>query len=94
MKDWDILASCLLSPISKLTNREPTNHFKLKKDPDSNRVKKLLINKTKSVTLYDNLLTIRDTDRKFELEGDISKKITNKNYNVDVASLPDERLMS
>ena len=33
---------------------------------------------TIAVTLYDNLITMRDTDKKFELEGDILRKIIKK----------------
>ena len=53
----------------------------------------MLRNKTIPVTLYNNLLTFRDTDKKFELQGYPSKMITNKNYNVDLANLPDKILM-
>ena len=38
------------------------------------------------------MLTFRDTGKKFELKGDLSKMITNKNYNVDLASLQDKQL--
>ena len=39
------------------------------------------------------MLTFRDTGKEFELKGDLSKTITNKNYNVDLASLQDKKLM-
>ena len=39
------------------------------------------------------MLTFRDTGKIFELEGDLLKMITNKNYNVDLASLADKKLM-
>ena len=45
------------------------------------------------VTLYDSLLTIRDTDKQFDLKGDLLKMITNKNYNVDLAKLSDKQIM-
>ena len=44
LNDRSILASYLLSII--ITNREHTTQFKLVKDPNSNRVNDLLINKT------------------------------------------------
>ena len=37
------------------------------------------------ITLYDILLTFRDTGKEFELKGGLLKMITNKNYNVDLA---------
>ena len=57
-----ILASYLTSPLPKITNAEYTSQFKLVKDPQSNRVDHLLLNKTIPVTLYENLLTFRGTD--------------------------------
>ena len=51
------------------------------------------INKTIPITLHDNFLTFRDTNKVFELQGDLLKMITNKNYNVDLASLQDRKLM-
>ena len=43
--------------------------------------------------VHDNLLTFRDTDKVFDLEGNLLKKITNKNCNVDLACLSDKKLM-
>ena len=51
------------------------------------------INKTIPVTLHDNLLTFRDTNKQFELKGELLKMITNKNYNVDLASLADKKIL-
>ena len=79
MNERGILASYLLSPLSKITNPEHTSQFKLVKDPQSKSVNDLWKNKTMPVTLDDNLLTFRDTDKKFELKGELLKKITNKN---------------
>ena len=87
MKDKGILASYLMSPLPKITNLENTTQFKLVKDPNSKRVNDLKINKTKPNTLYKILLLFRDSNREFELTGDPLKMITNKNYNVDLASL-------
>ena len=39
------------------------------------------------------MLTFRDTNKVFELKGDLLKMITNKNYNVDIASLSDKKLL-
>ena len=94
MNDRGILASYLMSPLSKITNPESASQFKLVKDSNSNRVNDLKINKTIPITLYDNMLTFRDTGKEFELTGDLLKMITNKNYNVDLASVPDKNLMN
>ena len=82
--DRYIIASFLLSPLSKITYPEHTSQLKLTNDPDLIRVENLLINKTIPVNLKNNLLTCSDTDKKFELEGNFLKMITNVNFNVDL----------
>ena len=39
------------------------------------------------------MLTFRDTGKEFELKGHLLKMITNKNYNVNIASLQDKKLL-
>ena len=93
MNDRDIIASYLMFPLSKITNPENSTQFKLVDDSTSNRVNDLKINNSKPITLNNNLLTFRDTNKQFELKGDLLKMITNKNYNIDLASLSDKKLM-
>ena len=40
------------------------------------------------------MLTFRDTNKQFELTGDLLEMITNKDYNVDHASLADKKTMN
>ena len=87
MNDRGIRTSYLLSPSSKVNNPEHTGQFKLVQGPSSNRFNDLLINKTIPATLYDSLLTFRDTEKNYEWEGGLLKMITNKNYNVDLVKL-------
>ena len=93
MNDRGIISSCLLSPLAKTFNPENTTQFKLVKDSTSDRVNDLKINNSIPITLYNNILTFRDTGKEFELKGDLLKMITNKNQNVDHASLSDKKLM-
>ena len=93
MNDRGILATYLMSPLSKITNPENTSQFKLVKDSSSNRVNDLKIHNSIPITLYGNMLTFRDTNKQFELTGDLLEIITNKDYNVDLASLTDRTLM-
>ena len=93
MNDRGILASYLMSPLSKITNPEKTSQFKLVKDSSSNRVNDLLMHNRIPNILYYSLLTFRDTGKEFKWKGDLMKMITNKNYNVDLASLSDKKLM-
>ena len=93
MDDRGVIESYLMSPLSKITNPENSSQFKLLKDPHSKRVNDLLIHNNRPITLHDNLLAFRDTNKQFELKRDLLKMITNKNYNFDPASLSDEKLM-
>ena len=92
MNDRGILATYLMSHLSKINNPENTSQFKLVKDSNSNRVNDLLIHNSIPITLHDNLLILRATGKEFKLKGDLLKIITNKNHNVDLASLADERM--
>ena len=80
MDDKGIIASYLLSPLSKVTNPENTSQFKLIKCASSKRVNDLLIQNTIAITSYVNSLTFCDTGKELELKGDLLKLITNKNY--------------
>ena len=93
MNDRGILATYLMSPLSRITNPENKSQFKLVKDHNSNRVNDLLMKNKIPITLYGNMLTYRDTNKQFELTGDLLEMITNKDYNVDHASLADKKLM-
>ena len=93
MNDRGILATYLMSLLSRITNPENSSQFKLVKDPSSNRVNDLKINKTIPITLYGNMLTFRDTNKQFELKGDLLEMITNNKFNVDLASLSDKKLL-
>ena len=93
MNDRGILATYLMSPLSKITNPENISQFKLVKDSRSNRVNNLKIHNSIPITLYGNMLTFRDTNKQFELKGDLLEMITNSKYNVDLANLQDKKLM-
>ena len=93
MNDRGVIASYLLSPLSKITNPENSTQFKLVKDANSNRVNDFKIYNSIPIILLDNLLTFRDSGRIIELKGELLKMITNKNYNGDLAKLSDKKLM-
>ena len=93
MNDRGILATYLMSPLSKITNPENKSQFRLEKDHNSNRVNDLLMKNKIPITLYGNMITFRDTNKQFELTGNLLELITNKDYNVDHASLADKKLM-
>ena len=66
MKDRVILASYLMTPLSKITNPENGSQFKLVKDPSSNRANDLLLKNKISNILYGNKKIFRDTGKKLK----------------------------
>ena len=93
LNDRGIIAFYLMTSSSKITNPENTTQFKLVKDFNSTRINDLLIHNSIPVTIHDNLLTIRDTDKIFEFKVDLLKMTTDKNFNIDLASLSDKKLI-
>ena len=93
MNDRGVLASYLLYLLSKITNPKNTSKFKIVIYHNSNSVNDLLKHKTIPVTPYRILLKFRNTGKDFELHGDLLRMITNKNYNVDLPSLSDIKLL-
>ena len=83
----------MFSPSSEITNPEKTSQIKVVKISTLIRVKDLLIHNTKPITFYYTLSTFRDISKIFELKGDLMKMTTNIDYNVDLASSSDKKLM-
>ena len=77
MNDRGILASYLMSPLSKITNPENTSQFRLEKDHNSKRVNDLLMKNKIPIKLYGNMLTFRDSGKLFELKGGLLEMIPN-----------------
>ena len=63
INDRGIIASYLLSPLSKITSLENTSQFNLVKDFNSNGVSDFLIHITIPVTLHDIFLIFRGTTK-------------------------------
>ena len=53
----------------------------------------MLIHNTIPITLYDNLLKLRDTGKAFALKRDALKMMTNNKYNVDLAKVSDKKVL-
>ena len=79
MNDKGLIDSSLLE-VLKSDNK---GQFRLFKDPNSTKPNDLLINEKVPVTIFNNMLTFRDTNKVFKLEGDLYKVITDYKFNVD-----------
>ena len=78
MNDRALFATYLMCSLSKITNLEGSIQFKSMKVSSSSRVNDLLVKNTIPITLYNNLLTFRDTGREFQLKGDFWKRQLSK----------------
>ena len=92
MNDRGMIASYLVSPLINMFNPGNTSQFKLIEDPKTNSVNDVLINKI-PVTLYDSSITLRDSNKKFELKAELLKMINDYKFNVDNSMPPDRKLI-
>ena len=93
MNDKGMLAPYLAS---SLVNRFiPPNkiQFRLIKDITSTKLNEFLINTSVPVTLFSNMLTFRDTNKAFEIEGDLLKAMTNFEFNIDHSNPQDRKII-
>ena len=79
MNDKGLIDSSVLE-VLKSDNK---GQFRLTEDPNSTKPNDLLINEKVPVTIFNNMLTFRDTNKVFTLEGDLYKVITDYKFNVD-----------
>ena len=93
MGEKGIIAPYLVSSLSNVFNLENKSQFRLRKDPDSTKINDFLIHRAIPVTLFSNMITFRDSDRSFKLEGDLLKLITNHKFNADHSSPRDKKLI-
>ena len=78
MNDKRLVDSSLLE-----VNKHSKGQFRLIKDLNSTKTNDFLINENIPVTIFNDMLTFRDTYKIFELEGDLLEVMSNINFNVD-----------
>ena len=93
MDEKSMIAPYLVSSLSNVFNLENKSQFRLRKDPNSTKINDFLIHRAIPVTLFSNMITFRDSDRSFKLEGDLLKLITNHKFNADHSSPRDKKLI-
>ena len=71
MNDKCMIAPYSASSLVNLLKPENKSHFVLKKDLNSTKMKDFLVNGGIPVTLFSNMLTFRDSNKSFKLDGDI-----------------------
>ena len=93
MDEKGMIASYLTSSLVEVFKKDNKSQFRLRKDPDSTKLNDFLIHGKIPVTIFSNMITFRDTDKTFRLEGDLLKVITNHKFNVDHSNQQDRKII-
>ena len=93
MNEQGLIASYLTTPLVEVFKKDNKSQFRLRKDPNSIKLNNFLIHGNIPVTIFSNMITFRDSNKTFRLEGDLLKVITNYKFNVDHSSLQDKKLI-
>ena len=83
MNNKGMIAPYLAASLVKLLKPENKSQFRLKKDLNSIKMNNFLINEGIPNTLFSNMLTFRDSNKSFKLDGDLLETMTNYDFNVD-----------
>ena len=93
MNDKGMIAPYLTTSLVEVFEKDNKSQFRLRKDPNSTKMNDFLIHGTIPVTIFSNMITFRDSNKTFRLEGDLLKVITNYKFNVDHSSPQDKELI-
>ena len=93
MNDKGLIAPYLASSLVNLFKPENKSQFRLRKDNNSTKMNDFLIHGNIPITLFSNMITFRDTNKSFRLDGDLLKLITNYKFNADHSSPQDKKLI-
>ena len=92
MDEKGMIAPYLASFLVNLFKPENKNQIRLRKDHNSTKMNDFLIHRGIPVTLFSNMISFRDTNKSFKLEGDLLKLITNYKFNADHSSPRDKKI--
>ena len=93
MNDNGMIAPYVTTSLFEVFKKDNKSQFRLRKDPNSTKMNDFLIHGNIPVTIFSNMITFRDSNKTFRLEGDLLKVITNYKFNVDHSSLQDKKLI-
>ena len=93
MYDNGILAHYLTTSLVEVFKKDNKSQFRLRKDPDSTKMNDFLIHGNIPVSIFSNMITFRDSNKTFKLEGDLLKVITNYKFNVDHSNQQDRKII-
>ena len=93
MDERSLIAPYLASSFVNLFKPENESQFRLRKNLNSTKMNDFLIHGNIPVSLYRNIITFRDGNKSFRLEGDLLKLITNYKFYADHSSPQDKNLI-
>ena len=93
MNDKGMIAPYLTSSLVSIFKPENKSQFRLKENLNSNKMIDFLINMCIPVTLFSNMLTFRDSNKAFKLDGDLLETITSYDFNVEHSNQQDRKLI-
>ena len=93
MNDKCLIAPYLASSLVEVFKFDNKTQFRLRKDPNSTKINDFLIHGNIPVTIFSNIITFRDTNKTFKLEGDLLKVIPNHKFNVDHSNQQDRKII-
>ena len=83
MNDKGMIAPYLASSLVNLFKPENKSQFRLRKDPSSIKMNDVLLHGNIPITLFSNMVTFKDSNKTFRLEGDLLKLITDYIFSAD-----------
>ena len=93
MDEKGMIAPYLTSSLVEVFKKDNKSQFRIRKNPNSIKMNDFLIHGSIPVTIFSNMITFRDTNKSFTLEGDLLKVITNHKFNVDHSSPQNKKLI-
>ena len=93
MYDNGIIAHYLTTSLVEVFKKDNKSQFRLRKDPHSFKMNDFLIHGNIPVTIFSNMITFRDSNKTFKLEGDLLKVITNYKFNVGHSNQQDRKII-
>ena len=93
MNDKGMIAPYLTTSLVEVFKKDNKSQFRLRKDNNSTKMNDFLIHGTIPITIFSNMITFRDSNKSFRLEGDLLKLITNHKFNADHSSPQDKKLI-
>ena len=93
MNDKGNIAPYLTTSLVEVFIKDNKSQFRIRKDPNSTKMNDFLIHGNIPVTLFSNMITFRDSNKTFKLEGDLLKVITNHKFNVDHSNQQDRKII-